>query len=114
MYHAMAAVHVEHPSAGTAVVRFMGEHDLATRDDLQALLESLVEENELVVADFSEALFVDSTTMHVLLNADSTARSRGTKLRVQLGTAAIVRTAFELYGLPKRLECVHSRDQALA
>jgi anti-sigma B factor antagonist len=113
MYDAMTHVHVERPTVGTAVVTFTGEHDLATRDDLTALLDRLVEENDLVVADFSEALFVDSTTMYVLVNADAAARARGRKLRLQLGTAAIVRTAFELSGLTKALDCVHSREEAL-
>jgi anti-anti-sigma factor len=113
MYDVMADVRVECPALGTAVVTFTGEHDLASRDDLADLLDSLVEENELVVADLSEALFVDSTTMYVLVNADAAARTRGRKLRIQLGTAAIVRTAFELSGLTKRLDCVHSREEAL-
>jgi anti-anti-sigma factor len=113
MYDVMADVRVERPTLGTAVVKFTGEHDLATRDDLADLLDSLVEENDLVVADFSEALFVDSTTMYVLVNADAAARARGRKLRLQLGTTAIVRTAFELSGLTKRLDCVHSREAAL-
>jgi len=113
MYDAMEDVHVERPSSGTAVVRFVGEHDLATRDEVSALLHSLVEENDLVVADFSEATFVDSTTLHVLLNVDAVARTWGRGFRIQLDTAAIVRTAFELSGLPSRIECVHSREEAL-
>jgi anti-anti-sigma factor len=113
MYDAMTHVHVERPAVGTAFVTFTGEHDLATRDDLTALLDSLIEENNLVVADFSQALFVDSTMMYVLVNADAAARARGRKLRLQLGTAAIVRTAFELSGLTKLLDCVHSREEAL-
>ena len=113
MYDALADVRVERPTVGTAVVRFTGEHDLAAREELAALFDSLVEENDLIVADFSEALFVDSTTLYVLVNADAVARARGTKLRLQLGTAAIVRTAFDLSGLTKRLDCVHSREEAL-
>jgi anti-anti-sigma factor len=106
-------VRVERPAPGTAVVAFAGEHDLATKDLVEALLESLVDENELVVADFSEAAFVDSATMRVLLNADMAARIRGRRFRLQLGTAAIVRTAFELSGLLLRIECAHSRADAL-
>jgi anti-anti-sigma factor len=113
MYDAMEYVGVEHPISGAAVVKFTGEHDLATRDDLRELLDSLVEDNDLVVADFSEAMFVDSTTMHALLDADMAARARGKKFRLQLGATAIVRTAFELSGLVKRLDCVHSRQEAL-
>jgi anti-anti-sigma regulatory factor len=78
-----------------------------------SLLESLVDENEFVVADFSEAAFVDSATMRVLLNADVAARMRGRRFRLQLGTAAIVRSAFELSGLLLRIECAHSRADAL-
>lgn len=113
MYDALADVRVERPTADTAVVRFTGEHDLATRDDLAELLDSLIEDHEVVVADFSEALFVDSTTLYVLVNADAAARARGRRLRLQLGATAIVRTAFELSGLTKRLDCVHSREEAL-
>jgi anti-anti-sigma factor len=113
MYDAMEYVEVEQPLSGAAVIKFTGEHDLATRDDLKELLDSLVEDNDLVVADFSEAMFVDSTTMHALLDADMAARARGKKFRLQLGATAIVRTAFELSGLVKRLDCVHSRQEAL-
>jgi anti-anti-sigma factor len=113
VYDAMTDVQVDRPAPGAAVVEFLGEHDLASRDDLSALLLSLVEENDLVVADFSEALFVDSTTLHVLLDADNAARARGRTFRLQLGTAAIVRMAFELSGMTKRLECVETRAEAL-
>jgi anti-anti-sigma factor len=113
MYDTIGEVHVEHPSPGTAVVLFTGEHDLVTRDDVRELLDSLIEQNELVVADFSEARFVDSTMLHVLVNADATARMRGRTFRLQLGTAAIVHRAFELSGLTTRLECVQTRADAL-
>ena len=113
MYNPMDDVQVEFPSLGTAVVTFEGEHDLLARDELRALLDSLVEQNNLVVADFSRAEFVDSTTLHALLDADAAARVRGTTFRLQLGTAAIVRTAFTLSGVLDRLDCVHSREEAL-
>lgn len=113
MYDPMDDVLVAYPSPGTAVVRFTGEHDLVAREDLRALLDSLVEQNDLVVADVSEAKFVDSTTMHALLDADTAARVRGRTFRLQLGTAAIVRRAFELSGVLGRLEYVDSREEAL-
>jgi anti-anti-sigma factor len=113
MYLGLEEVRVECPAPGTAVVVFAGEHDLATKDVIERLLESLIEENEFVIADFSEAAFVDSATMRVLLNADMAARMRGRRFRLQLGTAAIVRSAFELSGLLLRIECAHSRADAL-
>ena len=87
---------VEHPRDGAAVVVFSGEHDVATAEAVHSTLESLVEQNELVVADFSEAEFVDSATLHALVRAARRAKERGTCFRVQLGTAAIVERAFAL------------------
>ncbi len=109
----MENVRVERPSLGTAVVTFTGEHDLMARDALSTLLDSLIEDNDLVVADFSQATFVDSATIHVLLNSDMAARQRGRIFRLQLGTASIVEAAFELSGVLKRLDWVRSREEAL-
>lgn len=106
-------IRIERPAAETVVAVFLGEHDIASRTELRTLLESLVEENALVVADFSDATFVDSTTIHLLLQAHAAARVRGKTFRVQLATAAIVRTAFELTGVLDRVECASSREEAL-
>jgi anti-sigma B factor antagonist len=112
--HGIDDVSVERPEPGKAVVVFSGEHDLTQRDDVSRLLEDLVDENRLVVVDFADATFVDSTVMHILLDADMAARRRGGTLRIQLGTNAIVVRAFELIGLGARLDVVPSREEALA
>jgi anti-anti-sigma factor len=95
------------------VAVFTGEHDLTTADRTRAVLASLIEENDLVVADFSEAEFVDSSTMHALVTAHRAARARGAIFRLQLGTAPIVERAFELSGLLQMLECAATREEAL-
>jgi hypothetical protein len=59
-------VKVEWPNPWADVVVFTGEHDLLTRDQVSDLLDSLVDQCPLVVADFSEAKFVDSAMLHVL------------------------------------------------
>jgi anti-anti-sigma factor len=107
-------VSVERPEPGKAVLVFSGEHDLTQRDDVARLLEDLVDENRLVVVDFADATFVDSTVLHILLDADMAARRRASTLRIQLGTNAIVVRAFELTGLGARLDVVGSREEALA
>jgi anti-anti-sigma factor len=111
--HPQGEIRVERPTADTAVAAFVGDHDLAGRDDTRALLESLIDDNRLVVADLSEATFIDSATIHLLLVAHTAARVRGRTFRVQTGSTDIVRRALELSGLPKRLECVVSREEAL-
>ena len=112
--HGIAEVSVERSEPGKAVVVFSGEHDLTQRDDVGRLLRDLADGNRVVVVDFADATFVDSTVMHILLDADMAARRRGGTLRVQLGTNAIVVRAFELTGLGARLDVFHSREEALA
>lgn len=104
---------VERPHAGAAVVVFDGEHDLATAADVRALLEALIQENELVVADFSVAEFVDSSTIATLLTCHQTAVARGSTFRLQLGTACIVDKAFEVTGVLNVVECLATREEAL-
>ena len=113
MYDPMDHVQVDYPTLGTAVITFGGEHDLVARDELRALLDDLVDQNTLVIADFSEAEFVDSTTLHALLDADMAARMNGRGFRIQLDTESIVRAAFELSGVLNRLDHADSRAEAL-
>ena len=105
--------HVLRPSFGQAVVELNGEHDLETKEMLAELLASLIEENELVVVDISQAEFIDSSVLHNLLKADRLARASGSRFRIQLGTAAIVEKALELSGLLDCLEVAPDREQAL-
>ena len=107
-------VQVEQPASGTSVVVFSGEHDIATRDEVRELLDSLVRWDSLVVADFSSASFVDSSILGVLLETNERARELGKTFRLQLGTAAIVRRAFEICGLFVVIEYVPTREQAIA
>jgi anti-anti-sigma factor len=106
-------VQVERPKEGAAVAIFTGEHDLATAEAVESMLGSLVEENELVVVDFTEAEFVDSSIIHALMKTSRVAREQERTLRLQLGTAPIVEKAFQLSGLLEHLECATTRDDAL-
>lgn len=107
-------VQVEQLDSRTAVVTFVGEHDLMTADAVGDLFASLVERNELVVSDFSEAQFVDSSLLQALIHADREAKRRGHAFRLQLGTAPIVRRAFEITGLYELLDISPTREEALA
>ena len=104
---------VSQPRIGVAVVQLRGEHDIATRIEVRQLFTSLVETNDLVVVDVTNAAFIDSSFLHNLVLADRLARSRGARLRLQLGTASIVRRALEVSGLLESLECTRDREQAI-
>lgn len=106
-------VQVERPADGTSVVVFSGEHDLSTNVEVAELLDSLLRRDKHVVADLSAALFVDSSILGVLLDTDKQARVLGKVFRLQLGTAAIVRRAFEISGVFDVIEPVATREEAL-
>ena len=108
-----ADVVVEQPAPGTAVAVFSGEHDMATKRQVHELLTSLVYDNELVVADFSEAQFVDSSILGVLIAMRGEADERGHAICLQLNPGALVRRAFEVSGLLTLFETASTREAAL-
>jgi anti-anti-sigma factor len=110
---ALNDVRVEHPSPGTAVAVFSGEHDLASQVEVEELLTSLIDANERVVADFSDAQFVDSSILRILWGANDDARAKGRSFRLQLGTADIVRRAFEISDMFAILDVFPTREAAL-
>jgi anti-anti-sigma factor len=113
MVVAIEDVRVASPRAGVAVVSIADEHDLMTRIEFSALLHALVRQNDLVVADFSEALFVDSSILKVLIDAHKLAIERGSRLCLQLAEDCAVKRTFELSGILEVLNWAPSREEAL-
>lgn len=113
MLSPLTDVHVEQPAPGAAVAVFSGEHDMADKDAISELLRSLVDENELVIADFSQAGFMDSSILHVLAQTKTGAEARGRTFRLQLGTADIVRAAIRASGFDDRFDIKPTREAAL-
>ena len=58
---------------GAGVLVLRGEHDLTSKEQLRETLSSLFETNQLVVADFSDVLYIDSTTIAELVGRPSRA-----------------------------------------
>jgi anti-anti-sigma factor len=106
-------IEVLQPEAARAVVVFTGEHDLAQVEALRDRLSALVAANELVVADFSDAEFVDSSIINLLLETKREAQARQSRFRVQMGTECVVYRVFDIAGVLSVLECAPSREEAL-
>ncbi len=70
-----SAVEVTQATPGEAVARFLGDHDLTTSTETDVLLAALVEANQLVTVDLSEATFIDSSFLHSLVKANRDARA---------------------------------------
>jgi stage II sporulation protein AA (anti-sigma F factor antagonist) len=108
-----ALARVERPEPDVAVVVLLGEHDMATAQDLRHLLGRLHEEKLGIVIDLSEAQFVDSSILNQLVAAHQEATKLGTEVVLQLGPTSIVRRAVEVSGLNERLPCADDRADAV-
>lgn len=99
---------------GTAVVEVLGEHDLSTRDETGDLFARLVDENDLVVIDISDAHFIDSSFLNNLVKAQRAAHERKRTVLLQVGTHPEVRRMLEITKFLEHFDHVSSRDEALA
>ena len=106
-------VQVTSPRTGVSVVSFRGEHDMATCRQTSELFDSLLHTNDLVVADVTDAQLIDSSILAAFITAHKLARERGKDFRIQLGTAAVVKSVFEITGILEHLAWAPSRDEVL-
>jgi anti-anti-sigma factor len=104
---------IERVGTDVAVVRLLGEHDLSTAGEARARIEDLYEEERNVVVDMTDAEFIDSAIIHVLLDGRSELVARGRRLVVQVGTTAIVRRSLEIAGVLESIPTARDREQAL-
>ena len=104
---------VLYPRGGVAVAEFKGEHDVSSKQAVRELLGRLIDEHELIVADISDAQFIDSSIVSCLLAADKESRAQGKRFKLQLGTAPIVRRAIEITGALEILDHASTREEAL-
>jgi len=111
---AMPEIRVLRPRPGTAVVECTGEQDIVTAPELDAVLDELAAENDLVVVDLSEAEFIDSSIIHCLVKAHRRSRDQQTEFRLQFGSAPVVERALELGGMLALLDVAKTREEALA
>ena len=106
-------IQIEQPGPRSSVAVLLGEHDMSTCHEVRDVLETLMQRNDLVVADISQTEFIDSTIIAVLLEAEEAARAREVKFRLQLGTTAAVEAAVKLSGILEVIECESTREAAL-
>lgn len=101
------------PAEGVIVLAFAGELDLAMHERFHALVDEVVAESpRLVVADLTEAEFMDSTMLRELLRAHTALTESGAQL-VVAGSQPPVRRLLELTGTDDLLTLAETREQAL-
>jgi anti-sigma B factor antagonist len=92
------AAEVERPSPGAVVVKATGELDLMTVPELAVVLKQLMAEKIDLELDVSRLDFIDSTGVHLVLDAHQASLRDGWHLTIT-GAGAEVKRAFELLGL---------------
>jgi anti-sigma B factor antagonist len=103
------------PEGEVTVVSVLGEHDLATADALRRQLEQLRGRGMPFVVDLTEATFIDSAVLGVLIGEHDRAVDDGLRVGfvVGEGTGHSVRKIVDLAGVRSVLPISDSRDAAL-
>jgi anti-anti-sigma factor len=98
-----------------AVVALVGEHDAYSSERLESELTVLLESGRRVVVDLREAVFIDSTTLGVLLSARSQAEQAGLGFALVLDRDYTqVHQILDLTGLGRTFEIFATLAEALA
>jgi anti-sigma B factor antagonist len=107
--HARVAIIVETLTAA-AIVHVFGELDLMSAPELERAIEKAAREHEVVVVDFAECRYLDSTTLSALVRS---AKLLGERLRIVVPTGALIARVFSITMLDKVLRIATSVDAAV-
>ena len=105
----LGTVEVERLGDSLWVLQLAGEHDLSTAATIDAACERMAETGTTVVADLSEASFIDSTVIRTLLRLVE----RGENLLLVVPARGAVRRTLGLTGVLEQLPAFETRAAAL-
>ncbi len=107
---------VDRTTAGIDVVELVGENDLSTSAQVERQIGEAISAGRGVVVDMTEATFIDSAVLRVLLSGQDRAATVGVGFAIALGTTTghAVRRLLELTGLSERLVIATGRTEAVA
>jgi len=96
------------------VLELVGEHDLATADELAAAIAEAAGLSRGVVVSLVDTDYLDSSILRVLFQADRVMLSRGRRLVLLTGgRTARIETVLELAQVREQLLCCDTLDEAL-
>ena len=107
-------IDIRWPRPDVAQVVLGGEHDLATRDEIDTTLAGTLGTCSHLVVDLSTTQFIDSSTIGVLVANKKRADADGRRFNLLLGTEPVVETVLEITGVLPVLNRVHTLEEALS
>jgi anti-sigma B factor antagonist len=105
----LGTVEIERLGDSLWVLQLAGEHDLSTVPTIEAAFERVADTGTTVVADLSEASFIDSTVIRTLVRFTE----RDENLLLAVPQHGAVRRVLELTGVSKLLPVFETRAAAL-
>jgi anti-anti-sigma factor len=106
-------IDVRWPRPDVAQVVLEGEHDMATKDQLDTTLATSLANCSHLIVDLSTTLFIDSSTIRVLITSKERADAAGRRFNLLLGTEPIVERALEITGVLPALNRIHALEEAI-
>jgi anti-anti-sigma factor len=103
-----------HRHSDVAIVRLLGEHDLATRPAVMAQLHQEIAAGNKLVVDVSSSEFIDASILSALLAADEQLRNKQARLILLTGTSCVVKKTLDVSGISDRLALSESLPEAIA
>lgn len=107
-------VEIERSPEGVHSVRTTGELDLDTTPRFEAALKQVLNTNtRLLVADMRDVTYIGSNGIYALLKAHFRLSQHGGEV-VILGARPEIKVTLDLVGVPRRIRCVDSLNEAPA
>ena len=106
-------IHVVPETDQIVAVCLEGDFDLSSAPALGKEVGRALENGNSLILDLSQATFIDSSVVHVLVNASKAVTGSERAVVLQLGTAAIVERALEIAEIERVLPRVHERHEAV-
>jgi anti-anti-sigma factor len=106
-------VHVRPETDNIVAISLEGEFDRANSFLISEQAEQALDEDKHLILDLSGASFIDSSTIHALVQAQNAAAKQGQVIVLQLGTAATVERALQLSGIDQLVPRAGTRGEAV-
>lgn len=105
-------VRVDQDEQGVDVVRLIGELDISTVGEMEAVLQRVEERSSTLVLDLADLEFLDSTGLRLIYEIDERARHSGRRVALIRGPESVHRV-FRITKLESRLQFVASTEELL-
>jgi anti-anti-sigma factor len=96
-----------------AVVALVGDHDMATADEILSTVQAHAALGRGVVVALTAAEFIDSHVIRVLYLADAEMVKRERRLVIESGPGSKVERVVQIAGIRSQLVCANTLEEAV-